>query len=137
MPSFNSKNGIWEPATERVATVDGNGNPQIYNGPDRAALEAIDKNGGEIGQDATKDPQLLQASRNAGFNTVEEYLKYFEPKPKEAQAIKEAQDKPITHQPEPAKPGVDPSLGGFNDDGTSPMEALETKKRSRGRPKGS
>lgn len=134
MPSFKSINGIWEAAHERVATVDKEGNPQIYNGPDRAAQEYIEQNGGDVGQDALKDPQLLQTSRNMGFTSVDEYIKHFQPTPKQVEATKQAQSKVITHTPEPKKPGVQPagqdggvSKGGFYDEKSNPQKEFDKK----------
>lgn len=127
MPSFVSKNGIWEPAKERVATVV-DGQPQIYEGPDREAVKYIEEEGGVVGQDASQDPQVLQASRNMGFNSVQEYLAHFQPTPKQVEEIKIAQEKPITHAAEKSKPGVTGGTkGGFNKDDETPLGAMEKK----------
>jgi hypothetical protein len=131
MPSYISKLGKWEAAKER-AFIPKTG--EIYDGPDRAAMEVLKENGGDMGQDALKDPQLLQASRNAGFTSIEEYISYYTPKPEEIKAIEEAQQKIVTHaNPEP-KPGVESgTLGGFHDETETPDTAMETKRRGRPR----
>lgn len=136
MPSFISKNGIWNPARERSTYIDSDGQPQIYDGPDRAATKFIAEEGGVVGQDATQDPQVLQASRNMGFPTVEAYLAHFKPTAKQEAEVAEAQSKIVTHvNPEP-KTGVDPTLGGFFDPSSNetPDSVMEQKKQ-RGRPR--
>ena len=125
MPSFVSKNGIWEAAKERAFDPK---TGEIYDGPDRAATEVLNGEGGTMGQDASKDPQLLQASRNAGFNNIDDYLKHFAPKPKEVEAIKEAQNKIVTHANTPSKLGVTGGTkGGFQKDDESADQALSKK----------
>jgi len=89
MPQFISKDGVWHPATERVALrnlsgkvreVDGEkvqpGDEYIYKGPDRAALfELFQQKVENFGQDFRTNPEFLQAIRNQGFTSVDEYLK--------------------------------------------------------------
>ncbi len=133
MPSFVSKNGKWEAATEKVAIKDENGEDKIYVGPDRAAKEFLEQNGGEVGQDALLDPQNLQAARNMGFNNVEEMFKAMSPTPKQVEAIEKAQNTVVTHKDPSPKPSVGDTLGGFNDEKTAPLEAMEAKKRGRPR----
>lgn len=131
MPSFISKNGKWEAAKERAYNPE---TDQMETMPDRAAVEMLRENGDDIGQNALLDPQNLQAARNMGFNTVEEMFKVLAPSPKEVEAIKSAQEKIVTHKDEIGKPSVDRgTLGGFNDEETSPLEAMESKKRGRPR----
>ena len=126
MPSFVSKQGKWEAAKERAFDPQ---TGEIYDGPDRAALEFLKQNGGDLGQDALKDPQLMQASRNAGFNTVQEYLNYYAPKPEEVKATEEAQKVIVTHANPKPKPGVTGGTkGGFYDgDKETPDSALAKK----------
>jgi hypothetical protein len=131
MPTFISKNGMWEAAQERAFDPKSG---EIYQGPDRAAKEVIEANGGPLGQDALRDPQLLQASRNAGFTSVEEYIKNFAPRPEQVKAIEEAQKIVVTHANPTPKEGVTGGTkGGFNDDDTEPIQAMEQKKRGRPR----
>jgi hypothetical protein len=134
MSSFVSPSGVWKPAQEKAYDPK---TGEIYVGPDRAALAMEKENGGPFGQDATKDPQMIQASRNAGFNSVEEYLKVFSPTPKQVEATEKAQSTLVTHKDPEPKPGVDGgTAGGFYDPNTqTPEEVMATKRR--GRPKGS
>jgi len=129
MPSFVSKIGKWEAAHERVAYTDKNGEPQIYDGPDRAAEEFIKQEGGSVGQDALKDPQLMQAARNSGFNDVPSYLAAFQPSEKEIKEVELAQKAVVTHNPPKAKKGVSGGTkGGFYDDEKSnPYKELDKK----------
>ena len=130
MPNYISDNGSWKPAHER--TFDPKLG-EIYDGPDRAAKSFIESEGGKVGQDATKDPQLLQAARNMGFPTVEEYLNYFKPTDKQVEEKKIADEKIIDHKLQEPKPGVEPTLGGFHDDSETPDQVLEQKRRGRPR----
>jgi hypothetical protein len=90
MGTWVSKRGQWVPAREenvavenktgRVLEVNGKkiqpGEKFIYDGPDREAMLALHKEGVEhLGQDFKTDPEFLQAVRNKGFDSVEEYLK--------------------------------------------------------------
>lgn len=137
MPTFISPNGLWKAAHERVSYIDKDGVPQIYDGPDRAAMEFIAQEGGTVGQDALKDPQLLQASRNAGFPTLEAYLEYFKPTEQEVKKVEDAQKNTISHV---VKPPVEPvetgTLGGhFDGESTNELQAMEAKQSRRGRPR--
>lgn len=136
MPTFDSRGnkekgippGRWVPAHERAFDPQ---TGEMYDGPDRAAVEFLQQNGGDLGQDALKDPQLMQASRNAGFNSVQEYLDYYAPKPEELKAIEESMKKPVvtTHANPKPKRGVDtPTRGGFYDaDKETPDSAMSKK----------
>lgn len=89
MSKYVSKEGEWYPAKERIAlknlsgkvkVVDGKeiqpGDDYIYEGGDRAALfELFQDNVDHLGTNFRNNPEFLQAMRNQGFNTVEEYLK--------------------------------------------------------------
>lgn len=90
MPSYVSHKGVWYPAKEKVAltnkskkafTYQGKvinpGDPFIYEGPDREALRELFAEGQETrGQDFRRDPEFIQACRNRGFNTVDDYLAF-------------------------------------------------------------
>lgn len=130
MPSFKSINGLWDAAHERAFDPKSG---EIYDGPDREALKYIKQEGGTVGQDATKDPQVLQAARNMGFQNVESYLEHFKPTEKQLQEIKAAQLKVVTHALPEQKEGVTGGTkGGFNEDDETPTEVMT--KRS-GRPR--
>jgi hypothetical protein len=78
MPSWVSKGGVWEPALERV--VDPNAAPgkEIYEGPDRAALEQLKEEGvTALGNHFRLDPELQTRARQMGFKDVDEYLKTY------------------------------------------------------------
>lgn len=99
MPTFVSNKGVWYPAKEKIGLVykgkksipkdklsksiviNGDvlrpGDPFIYDGADRAALQMLQEEGVEtLGKDFRRDPEFLQAVRNMGFNSVLEYLKH-------------------------------------------------------------
>jgi len=105
MASYVSDKGVVHPAKEKVGLTNNTdhpfehkgktinpGEPFIYNGPDRAAVEELARvNGLDIdseksiediqttfGNDFRKDPEFLQSVRNQGFNTVDEYLKFID-----------------------------------------------------------
>lgn len=89
MSKWVSKEGEWYPAKERIALknlsgkvkiIDGKeiqpGEDYIYEGGDRAALfELFKANVEKIGTNFRSNPEFLQAMRNQGFNSVDEYLK--------------------------------------------------------------
>lgn len=95
MPSFNSKGGVWFPASERTALKNRStqtiknpstdeklkdeeikpGEDYIYSGPDRAALFELWKEKVEtFGQDFRTNPDFLQAVRNMGYTSYKKYL---------------------------------------------------------------
>lgn len=81
MPRYVSKGGKWYPAKEKAAITKtnekGEKEPAIYEGPDRAALFELWKDGVEYhGEDFKKNPEFLQAIRNQGFTTVDKFLKW-------------------------------------------------------------
>lgn len=89
MPKYISNEGEWHAQKERVAlknlsnkvkVIKGEeiqpGQDYIYEGPDRAALFELYKEKVEtFGENFRSNPEFLQAIRNQGFNTVEDYLK--------------------------------------------------------------
>jgi len=88
MPSFNSREGVWLAAKERVAlhnysgktkVINGKkvkpGEPYIYEGDDRAALLEFHKAGvTQFGENFRTNTEFLQAIRNMGFDSVDKYL---------------------------------------------------------------
>jgi len=78
VPTFNSKEGIWEPAMERVVDPKAPKGQEIYEGPDRAAMEMLkEQNVTHLGMHYSVDPELVMRARQLGFKNVEEYLKMF------------------------------------------------------------
>ena len=73
MPSYISNNGVWEPAMEKVALVDKKGEPVIYEGKDRAALEAI-ANGDITSQHFSKDTEFINRVRQVHNMSMKEYM---------------------------------------------------------------
>jgi len=73
MPSFISNNGVWEPAMEKVALVDKKGEPIIYEGKDRAALEMI-ANGDITSQHFSKDTEFINRVRQVHNMSMPEYM---------------------------------------------------------------
>ena len=73
MPNFISREGVWEPRTERVYIEEID---QIYEGPDRAAQQMLKENGGEMGMHFSLDGDLLMRVKNFGFNSIDDYLKF-------------------------------------------------------------
>jgi len=89
MPRYISKDGEWHPAKEKVGLtnitkqdkeVDGKivkpGEPYVYEGPDRAALFELYKEGvDKLGRNFKNDPDFIARVRQLGFKDVSEYLK--------------------------------------------------------------
>ena len=118
MPSFISKGGVWEPATEETVVnkvqPDGSTRPEVYKGPDREAAKYIKENGGVVGMSVIDDPQIIEIAENRRM-TVEQYVAKFGPKPDQIKA-KEAADKVVVdHSTPKGKKGVQPSEGGFGE----------------------
>ena len=105
MPSWISKGGVWEPALERV--VDPNAAPgkEIYEGPDRAALEQLKEEGvTNLGTSFRLDPELQTRARQMGFKDVDQYLKVYGWDLKKAEeAYLLVKDKVIDHKDEARK----------------------------------
>ena len=77
-PSWISKNGVWEPAQERVVDPNQPAGKEVYEGPDRAALDQLKEEGVEhLGTDFMLDPELQTRARQMGYKTVQEYLKVY------------------------------------------------------------
>jgi len=95
MPSFVSVKGQWEPKQEKWV------NPktaEIYEGPDRSAVQAIEENGGSIGTDVKKLSENIILARQMGM-TVDQYLQLSDPEAIEAdeKRIIEAKKEVVNH----------------------------------------
>jgi hypothetical protein len=114
MPSYVSHNGVWEPAIEKVAITDKNGEPVVYHGKDRAALEAI-ANGDVTSQPFWKDTEFINRVRQVHNMSMDEYMKShgFDEK-----TSKEDFEKKLAvvnlHKPLPKKQGKKFRSGGAN-----------------------
>lgn len=73
MPSYVSLNGVWEPALEKVALVKKDGEPFIYEGKDRAALEEIAA-GNVTSQPFWKDTEFINRVRQVHNMSMKEYM---------------------------------------------------------------
>ena len=78
MPQYVSEGGVWHPAKEHVVLPHLSGtDKEIYDGPDRAAMEELAKAYGvdekgfpkqtTFGMPFTMDPDLLNRAKNLGF----------------------------------------------------------------------
>lgn len=109
MPSWISVNGVWKPKKERVYDTK---KDEIYEGPDRAALEILEEEKVEhLGMPIENDPQLLEIAQRMGLS-VEDYIKRFAPSKKQVEAQQEEHNKVVDHKPEPKRRGVKPRGGG-------------------------
>lgn len=98
MPNFISKEGVWEPARERVVDPNAPAGQEIYEGPDREAVKIIQENGGMLGQHYSLDPEMVMRARQLGFETVDDYLKMYNyNKERAIKAYEEAKSKLVTH----------------------------------------
>lgn len=113
MPTFISNNGIWTPSKERVYDP---AKDEIYEGPDRAALEMLKENDVKtLGMDSAKDPENIMRARQLGI-TVEELLeRNVPPSPETLKNAESAASAVVTHADPKRKKGVKPSKGGFGE----------------------
>jgi len=75
MGSWVSKDGVWKPAIERVAVYDKNGDPTIYEGPDRSAMEYLKETGEtHLGMHFTEDPDIIERAHERKM-TVDQFCK--------------------------------------------------------------
>jgi len=73
MPSYVSLNGEWKPALEKVSIVNKKGEPEIYQGEDRAALEEIAA-GNVTSQPFWKDTEFINRVRQVHNMSMKEYM---------------------------------------------------------------
>jgi len=123
MPKFISDEGVWVPAKEKVALVrvneDGNEEPFIYEGPDRAAMEMLKDMDlaevGYMGQHFTENVDLFELARAKGYDNVEEYVKRLGYKSEKAKELVEKYKKTYhTHEAPKKVQGTTFSGGGVN-----------------------
>ena len=76
MPNFVSEFGVWKAAQERVVDPKAPVGQEIYEGPDRAALEMLEKNDGSIGHHFKTDMDFVGMVRKLGFGSTKEYLEF-------------------------------------------------------------
>lgn len=124
MPSYDSRDGVWTPKTEKVALVDKEtGEPFIYEGPDRAATEYLKSQGVEsLGVLFYKDPEIIIRARQLNMS-VEEFCELHMNTPEKRDAyFKERHSKKQLHRPEPRKQGSKFESGGKDTAGSNHME---------------
>jgi hypothetical protein len=84
MPSYVSDGGVWHPAKEHVVLPHLSGtDKEIYDGPDRAAMEELAKAYGvdekgypketTFGMPFARDPDLINRAKQLGFTDVKDY----------------------------------------------------------------
>lgn len=114
MPSYVSKNGVWEPAIEMVSIINAKGEPDVYKGKDRAALEAI-ANGDITSQPFWKDTEFINRVRQVHNMSMEEYMKAngFDEKTSNAEFEKKL-SQVVMHKPLARKPAKKQRSGGAN-----------------------
>lgn len=109
MPSWISKGGVWGPKHERVYDSK---KDEIYEGPDRAALDVLkEENLDNLGMPVADDPQVLEIAQRLGL-TIEQYLERYKATPKQKALQEEAAKEVQDHKDPPKKRGVNPKGGG-------------------------
>jgi hypothetical protein len=153
MPTYNSKDGVWTPAQEKVAltnfsketkVINGKeivpGEPYIYEGPDRAAeFELFQAGEKQLGQAFWEDPDMIDRARQLGYKDVMAYAKARGWKKEESdKQFNEKAKIVLKHEP-PKKSkekkiiggGVDATgsgkdiIGGFGDERVRPADELD------------
>ena len=134
MPRYVSKEGVCLPAKEKVSlinntgktiTVNGKqvepGEPYIYEGPDRAALEYMKEQGVEqLGQHFSKDPEFIARVRQVHNCSMKEYMEMCGYDEKTSNEEFERKFKEVNlHKDSPRKSGNKFASGGKNTAGTS------------------
>lgn len=126
MPSWVSKEGVWEPAHEYVVNPKAEKGKEIYDGPDREAVKVMEEEGGNLGQHYTLDMELISRVKQLGFDSIEDYLKMKQVDPKKLQAAYEKNKEKIVDHAAPSKVrAVQPQSGGDN---TAPGSSIPSRK---------
>jgi len=86
MPNFVSEFGVWKAATERVVDPDAPVGKEIYEGPDRAAMQMLKENGDTIGQHFKTNMDFVMRVKQLGFASIDDYLKFIGHDEKKQQA---------------------------------------------------
>lgn len=122
MPSWVSKNGVVVPAKEKVALTDPKtGEPYIYEGDDRAALEYLkEQNATHLGRPFWEDPELIGRVRQIHNCSMKEYMEMmgFDEKTTLVE-IEKNLSQPITHTEPKRNKATRQRSGGANTAGTS------------------
>lgn len=119
MPSYISKDGKWSPAKEKVAIKNAKGEPEVYEGPDRAALEEI-KAGNVESRPFWEDTEWVNRVRQLHNMSMEEYMKSVGFDKKTSNEDFEKKMKEVNLHKDPTrKPAGKFASGGKNTAGTS------------------
>jgi hypothetical protein len=124
MPRFVSDGGVWHPAKEHAVLPHLSGtDKEIYDGPDRAAMEelakayGVDENGypkqTTFGMPFNQDPDLINRAKQLGFVSVKKYADAVGYDAKKAREEFEAKASVIIkHEPPKRSPGRQIDGGG-------------------------
>ena len=150
MPSYVSDGGVWHPAKEHAVLPHLSGtDKEVYDGPDRAAMEelakayGVDENGypkvTTFGMPFQQDPDLINRAKQLGFVSVKEYadaVGYDAQKAKEefnkkASVIKKheplprAKERPLDGGGTSMAPGIETMVGGFGEERLRPASEVK------------
>ena len=119
MPKYVSNDGVWTPAKEKVGITNAKGEPEVYEGPDRAALAEI-KAGNIESKPFWKDTEFIARVRQVHNMTIEEYMKAngYDEKTSKAEFEKKLSEVNVHAEPS-RKPGNRQRSGGQNTAGQS------------------
>lgn len=122
MPKYNSDNGKWSPAKEKVAITNAKGEPEIYEGPDRAALAEIEA-GNVESRPFWEDTEWVNRVRQLHNMSMEEYMKSvgFDAKTTKAEFEKKVLEV-NTHKEPARKPAAKFPSGGKNTAGGGSLD---------------
>ena len=124
MASYVSKDGVCKPAIEKVALIDKNGEPYIYEGPDRAAVEYLKEVGEEhLGMPFYENPEIIDRAHERR-QTVDEFCKTaIHTKEKREKEYNEKVKEKVLHTPPTRKPAQKQTqTGGTNTAGSGHLE---------------
>lgn len=153
MPNFVSDGGVWHPAKEHTVLPHLSGtDKEVYDGPDRGAMELLAETYGvddegypkqtTLGMPFKDDPDLINRSRQMGYVNVNAYAKAMGYDPVKAKADFEKRASVIVKHTEPARhdepivqgggistaPGNETIVGGFGDQKVRPISEARKKK---------
>ena len=116
MPSWVSNGGIWSPAKEYSVDPKAPRGKEVYEGPDRAAMEILEQDGvTHLGKNFRTDPEFIMRVRQLGFKDVDEYLKVIGYDEKKAKELYEKQLSEVnSHTDLPKKEAIKDLGGGID-----------------------
>lgn len=116
MSSWISNGGIWNPAKEYSVDPKAPKGKEIYEGPDRGAIEELQAQGvTHLGKNFKTDPEFIVRVRQLGFNSVDDYLKVIGYDEEKARTLYEKQLAEVNAHKDPEqKPAVNEIGGGID-----------------------